>query len=99
MNTRLEKFYKDTVVPQLMKEFGYDNVMQVPRIRKITVNMGVGETTSDKKVLDHAVADMAKIAGQKPVVTLARRSVANFKVLGDGRKVRVFRSSGEALDA
>jgi large subunit ribosomal protein L5 len=63
-----------------MQKFGYKTVMQVPRIRKITVNMGVGETTSDKKVLDHAVADMAKIAGQKPVVTLARRSVANFKV-------------------
>src|SRR3954462_3178248 len=77
---RLATFYKDKVVPDLMQKFGYKTVMQVPRIRKITVNMGVGETTSDKKVLDHAVADMAKIAGQKPVVTLARRSVANFKV-------------------
>ena len=63
-----------------MQKFGYKTVMQVPRIRKITLNMGVGETTSDKKVLDNAVADMAKIAGQKPVVTLARRSIANFKV-------------------
>jgi large subunit ribosomal protein L5 len=77
---RLATFYMDKVVPDLMQKFGYKTVMQVPRIRKITVNMGVGETTSDKKVLDHAVADMAKIAGQKPVVTLARRSVANFKV-------------------
>ena len=80
MNTRLEKFYKDTVVPQLMKEFGYDNVMQVPRITKISLNMGVGETTTDKKILDHALADMTKIAGQKPVVTKARKSIANFKV-------------------
>jgi large subunit ribosomal protein L5 len=77
---RLATYYKDKVVPDLMQKFGYKTLMQVPRIRKITVNMGVGETTSDKKVLDHAVADMAKIAGQKPVVTLARRSVANFKV-------------------
>jgi large subunit ribosomal protein L5 len=77
---RLATFYKEKVVPDLMQKFGYKTVMQVPRIRKITVNMGVGETTTDKKVLDHAVADMAKIAGQKPVVTLARRSIANFKV-------------------
>jgi large subunit ribosomal protein L5 len=77
---RLATFYKEKVVPDLMQKFGYKTVMQVPRIRKITVNMGVGETTSDKKVLDFAVADMAKIAGQKPVVTLARRSIANFKV-------------------
>ena len=80
MNTRLEKFYKDTVVPQLMKEFGYENIMQVPRVTKISLNMGVGEAVGNKKILENAVADMAKIAGQKPVVTLARRSVANFKV-------------------
>jgi len=77
---RLSIHYKDKVVPDLMQKFGYKTVMQVPRIRKITINMGVGETTSDKKVLDNAVADMARIAGQKPVVTNARRSVANFKV-------------------
>jgi len=77
---RLAIHYKDKVVPDLMQKFGYKTVMQVPRIRKITINMGVGETTSDKKVLDNAVADMARIAGQKPVVTNARRSVANFKV-------------------
>ena len=77
---RLAQYYKEKVVPELMQKHGYKTVMQVPRLRKITVNMGVGETTSDKKVLDAAVADMAKIAGQKPVVTKARRSIANFKV-------------------
>jgi large subunit ribosomal protein L5 len=77
---RLAVQYREKIVPDLMQKFGYKTVMQVPRIRKITLNMGVGETTSDKKVLDNAVADMAKIAGQKPVVTLARRSIANFKV-------------------
>jgi large subunit ribosomal protein L5 len=77
---RLAGYYKDKVVPELMQKFGYKTVMQVPRLRKITVNMGVGETTTDKKILDNAVADMAKIAGQKPVVTKARKSIANFKV-------------------
>ena len=80
MTTRLEKFYKDTVVPQLMKEFGYENIMQVPRITKIALNMGVGEAVGNKKILENAVADMAKIAGQKPVVTKSRKSIANFKV-------------------
>ena len=77
---RLASFYKDKVVPELMTKFGYKTVMQVPRLRKITINLGVGETTTDKKILDNAVADMTKIAGQKPVVTKARRSIANFKV-------------------
>ena len=77
---RLASFYKDKVIPELMQKFGYKTVMQVPRLRKITINMGVGETTTDKKILDYAVADMTKIAGQKPVVTKARRSIANFKV-------------------
>ena len=77
---RLALQYREKVVPELMQKFGYKTVMQVPRIRKITLNMGVGESTSDKKMLDNAVADMAKIAGQKPVVTKARRSIANFKV-------------------
>jgi len=77
---RLAKIYKEKVVPELMQKFGYKTVMQVPRLRKITVNMGVGETTTDKKILDHAVADMTKIAGQKPVVTKSRKSIANFKV-------------------
>ena len=77
---RLGTFYREKVVPDLMQKFGYKTVMQVPRLRKITVNMGVGETTTDKKILDNAVADMTKIAGQKPVVTKARKSIANFKV-------------------
>jgi len=78
--TRLEKFYKDQVVAKLTEQFGYDNVMQVPRITKITLNMGVGEAAGNKKVLENAVADMAKIAGQKPITTKARVSVASFKI-------------------
>jgi len=77
---RLAIQYREKIVPELMQKFGYKTVMQVPRIRKITLNMGVGETTADKKMLDNAVADMARIAGQKPVVTKARRSIANFKL-------------------
>jgi large subunit ribosomal protein L5 len=77
---RLAIQYREKIVPDLMQKFGYKTVMQVPRIRKITLNMGVGETTADKKMLDNAVADMARIAGQKPVVTKARRSIANFKL-------------------
>lgn len=77
---RLSVFYKDKVVPDLMQKFGYKTVMQVPRIRKITLNMGVGESTADKKMLDNALQDMTKIAGQKPVATKARRSIANFKL-------------------
>jgi len=77
---RLAQYYREKVVPELTQKFGYKSIMQVPRIKKITVNMGVGETTTDKKVLDNAVADMAKIAGQKPVVTKSRKSIANFKV-------------------
>ena len=77
---RLREHYRTQVVPDLMKKFGYKTVMQVPRVSKITLNMGVGETTTDKKILDNAVADMTRIAGQKPVVTKARKSIANFKV-------------------
>jgi large subunit ribosomal protein L5 len=77
---RLAQHYREKVVPELMQKFGYKTLMQVPRLRKITINMGVGETTTDKKVLDHAVADMTKIAGQKPVVTKSRKSIANFKI-------------------
>jgi large subunit ribosomal protein L5 len=77
---RLAIHYREKVVPDLMQKYGYKTVMQVPRIRKITVNMGVGEATSDKKILDNAVGDMTKIAGQKPVLTKARRSIANFKL-------------------
>src|SRR6266849_2762738 len=77
---RLAMYYREKVVPELTQKFGYKSVMQVPRIRKITLNMGVGETTTDKKVLDNAVADLTKIAGQKPVVTKAKKSIATFKV-------------------
>jgi large subunit ribosomal protein L5 len=78
--TRLVEHYRKKVVPELMKKFGYSNPMQVPRITKITLNMGVGEAMADKKVIDNAVSDMTKISGQKPLVTLARKSIANFKV-------------------
>ncbi|MEO7148341.1 MAG: 50S ribosomal protein L5 [Rhodanobacteraceae bacterium] len=80
MTTRLEKIYSEEVVPKLMQRFGYANVMQVPRINKVTLNMGVGEAAANKKVLENAVADMAKIAGQKAVITKARVSVASFKI-------------------
>jgi large subunit ribosomal protein L5 len=77
---RLHEHYREKVVPELTKKFGYKSAMEVPRITKITVNMGVGEATADKKILDNAVADLTKIAGQKPVVTKAKKSIANFKV-------------------
>jgi len=77
---RLQAYYKDTVVKDLMQQFGYRTVMQVPRIAKITLNMGVGEAVADKKVMDNAVGDLTKIAGQKPVVTKARKSIAVFKI-------------------
>ena len=78
--TRLHKHYKETVAPALMKQFGYTSAMQVPRISKITLNMGVGEAVADKKIMEHAVGDMQKIAGQKPVVTLSKKSIAGFKI-------------------
>ena len=77
---RLREFYKDTVVKQLQEQFEYKSVMEVPRITKITLNMGVGEALADKKVMEHAVSDMTKISGQKPIVTNARKSIAGFKV-------------------
>jgi large subunit ribosomal protein L5 len=77
---RLKVFYKEAVVPELVKQFGYKSVMEVPRITKVTLNMGVGEAVADKKVLEFAVGDMTKIAGQKPVVTKARKSIAGFKI-------------------
>ena len=77
---RLKDFYEKEVVAQLQQQFGYKSVMEVPRITKITLNMGVGEAVADKKVLDNAVADMTAISGQKPVVTKARKSVAGFKI-------------------
>lgn len=77
---RLQQYYRETIVKKLMSEQGYTNVMDVPRIQKITINMGVGEAVADKKVIEHALSDMEKIAGQKPVTTLSRKSVASFKV-------------------
>jgi len=77
---RLKEVYKNEIAPALMKQFGYKSPMEVPRITKITLNMGVGEATGDKKILDNAVGDMQKIAGQKPVVTKARKAIAGFKI-------------------
>ena len=77
---RLKEFYQESVVPKLTEQFGYKSNMQVPRIMKITLNMGLGEALADKKVLEHATGDMAKISGQKPIITYARKSVAGFKV-------------------
>lgn len=77
---RLQAFYREKVVPTLVEKFGYQSVMQAPRITKITLNMGVSEAVADKKVMDHAVGDLTKIAGQKPVVTKTRKAIANFKV-------------------
>ncbi|MDO8262821.1 MAG: 50S ribosomal protein L5 [Gallionellales bacterium RBG_16_56_9] len=77
---RLYEFYKDKVTKDLMKQFGYKSVMEVPRIEKITLNMGVGEAVADKKVMEFAVGDMQKIAGQKPVVTVSKKSIAGFKI-------------------
>jgi large subunit ribosomal protein L5 len=80
---RLYDYYKTSVAQELMKKFGYKSIMEVPRIQKITLNMGVGEAVADKKVMDHAVADMQKIAGQKPVVTKSKKSIAGFKIRQD----------------
>lgn len=77
---RLQQFYREKVVPDLVKKFGYESVMQAPRLTKITLNMGVSEAVSDKKVMDHAVSDLTKIAGQKPVVTKSRKAIAGFKI-------------------
>ncbi len=80
MTARLYTYYKDVVVQRLQQEFAYKSIMQVPKIEKITLNMGVGEAVADKKVIERAVADMTAIAGQKPVVTLSRKSISNFKI-------------------
>lgn len=77
---KLHGYYKETVVKELMSQFGYKSIMQVPRIEKITLNMGVGDALADKKILDNAAADMAAISGQKPLITVARKSVAGFKI-------------------
>jgi len=80
VSARLESFYRETVVPNLIKKFDYANPMQVPRLVKITLNMGVGEAVGNKKILENALDDMTKIAGQKPVTTLAKKSIATFKI-------------------
>ena len=77
---RLQQFYREKVVPDMVAKFGYKSVMQVPRLTKITLNMGVSEAVADKKVMDHAVSDLTKIAGQKPVVTKSRKPIAGFKI-------------------
>ena len=77
---RLREHYKDAVIKQLLEQFGYSSVMAVPRLDKITLNMGVGEAVADRKIIEHAVSDMTQIAGQKPLVTRARKSVAAFKI-------------------
>lgn len=77
---RLQEHYRQTVAPSLMKQFGFKSIMEVPRLTKITLNMGVSEAVADKKVMEHAVGDLTKIAGQKPVVTKARKAIAGFKI-------------------
>ncbi len=78
--SRLEDFYRETVVPKLQEQFGFQSSMQVPRISKITLNMGLGEAVGDKKIIEHAVSDLKRITGQQPIVTLARQSIAGFKI-------------------
>ena len=93
--TRLEQTYKETIAPALIKEFGYKSVMEIPRLQKITLNMGIGEAVGDKKVVEKATADLTQISGQKPVVTLARKSIAGFKIRDDmpiGAKVTLRRN-------
>ncbi|RPH43835.1 MAG: 50S ribosomal protein L5 [Burkholderiales bacterium] len=77
---RLQQTFRETIAPELMKQFGYTSIMQVPRITKITLNMGVGEAVADKKLLELAMGDLVKIAGQKPVTTKARKAIAGFKI-------------------
>ncbi len=92
---RMEDFYRETVFKELMERFNYGSAMQVPKISKISLNMGLGEAVADKKIIEHAVADLKLIAGQQPVVTLARKSIANFKIRGGwpvGAKVTLRRS-------
>ena len=80
---RLQEVYRDTIAPELVTKFGYKSVMQVPRITKITLNMGVSEAVADKKVIEHATGDLTKIAGQKPVITKSRKAIAGFKIRED----------------
>ncbi|NIN36419.1 MAG: 50S ribosomal protein L5 [Gammaproteobacteria bacterium] len=78
--SRLQEYYREKVAPQLAEQFKYDSVMQIPRISKITINMGLGEAIADRKIIEHGMEDMTKISGQKPIVTMSRKSVANFKL-------------------
>lgn len=80
MMVRLQHYYQDKVIPNLVKKFNYSNVMEVPKIKKVTLNMGVGEAVNDRKKMDFALADLTKIAGQKPVITKSRKSIAGFKI-------------------
>ena len=80
ISSRLQAHYRDKIVPELMKKFGYQSIMEVPRLTKITLNMGVSEAVTDKKVMDNAVGDLTKIAGQKPVVTKSKKAIAGFKI-------------------
>jgi large subunit ribosomal protein L5 len=80
---RLQQHYREKIVPELVKKFGYKSIMEVPRLTKITLNMGVGEAVADKKIIEHAVGDLTKIAGQKPVVTKTRKAIAGFKIRED----------------
>jgi large subunit ribosomal protein L5 len=80
MTARLQELYKEKIVPELIQKFGYKSIMEVPRITKITLNMGLGEAVADKKVIDNAVGDLTKIAGQKPVTTKSRKAIAGFKI-------------------
>ena len=93
---RLKEIYKKEVVPALVKQFGYKSNMEVPRMTKITLNMGVGEAVADKKIIDNAVGDMTKIAGQKPVVTKRARAIANFKIRTGYRSAAWSRCAGTA---
>lgn len=77
---RLQQYYRETVAPKLRDQFGYRNVMEIPRITKVTLNMGVGEAVADKKIMEHAVGNLTQIAGQKPIITLSRKSIAGFKI-------------------
>ena len=81
--TRLEQYYRETVSKDLQAQFGYSSVMEIPRVTKITVNMGIGEASQDKKIIDHATSDMSLITGQKPIVTLAKKAIAGFKLRED----------------
>jgi len=83
IRSRLQSQYQEKIVPELMKKFGYESVMEVPRLTKITLNMGVSEAVTDKKVMDNAVGDLTKIAGQKPVVTKSKKAIAGFKIRED----------------